>query len=186
MIYIFLKLIIKNLHFHYSILFYNTSKSTSFNLRKIENHSKPTSTFQPTKKSIILKNKFCKPKYIHKSFIKSSHVCKVYVPVTVICVVSSPFLFQPILVNQSYFSIYIYSLCYFWCHYTNCKCYYCTHLYICRNQWRAFFNNRQLCYGYVAQLIYVNCVYIVMMFNIALSTCIPVNCVEILLNVHSL
>ena len=44
--------------------------------------------------STFLKNKFCNPKYVHKSFVHCLHVREVSlpVPVTAICVVSSPIL----------------------------------------------------------------------------------------------
>ena len=77
----------------------NTSKSTSFDLRKIDKSFPPlskTNIHIPTKKIVHLfkKHKFCKPKYIHKSFVHCLHVREVSVPVpvTAICVISSPLL----------------------------------------------------------------------------------------------
>ena len=86
MIYIFLKLVIKNLQFHYSILFHRVTHRNQHHL--IYEKYLPISTFQPRRTSIILKKqKFCIPKYIPKSFVHSFHVCEVSVPVpaTAIC-----------------------------------------------------------------------------------------------------
>ena len=86
------------------------TKSTSFNLRKIDK----SFLHIPTKKIISLfkKHKFSEPEYIHKSFVHSLHVREVSVPVpvTVICVVSSPLLIsanisKPVLVTGSTVSI---------------------------------------------------------------------------------
>ena len=81
------------------ISLYNTSKSSSFDLRKIDKSFTPlskTNIHIPTKKIVHLfkKHKFCKPKYIHKSFVHCLHVCEVsvHVPVTAICVISFPLL----------------------------------------------------------------------------------------------
>ena len=64
--------------------------------------------FQPRGMPILLKNKFCKPKYIHQSFVQCLHVCEVSVPVPVtdIYVISSPLcisanISKPILVTAS-------------------------------------------------------------------------------------
>ena len=77
----------------------NTSKSPSLDLRKIDKPFPPlprTNIHIPTKKTVHLlkKQKFCKPKYIHESFVHCLHVREVsiLVPVTAICVISSPFL----------------------------------------------------------------------------------------------
>ena len=95
----------------------NTSKSTSFDLRKIDKSFPPlskTNIHIPTKKIVHLfkKHKFCKPKYIHKSFVHCLHVCEVSVPVpvTTICVISSPLLIsanisKPVLVTASTVSV---------------------------------------------------------------------------------
>ena len=88
------------------------------------------------------------------------------VPVTAICVTSSPLLIsaniiKPVLVTASTVSVIsdvvmqnvnvtIVPVC----------------RSICKNQRKTFFYQRQPCY--VAQLMYVNCVYIVMMFVILL------------------
>ena len=67
-----------------------------------------------TKKNVphIKKHKFCNPNYIHKSFVQCLHVRKVSVPVpvTAICVVSSPLFIsanisKPILVSASTVSV---------------------------------------------------------------------------------
>ena len=85
----------------------NTSKSTSFDLRKIKKSFPPVSKTNIhilTKKNIdyFKKHKFCKPKYIHKLFVLSLHVSKITAPVpaTAFCVVSSP-LFIPASVTKS-------------------------------------------------------------------------------------
>ena len=95
----------------------NTSKSTSFDLRKIDKSFPPlskTNIHIPTKKIVHLfkKHKFCKPKYIHKSFVHCLHVREVSVPVpvTAICVISSPLLIsanisKPVLVTASTVSV---------------------------------------------------------------------------------
>ena len=99
------------------ISLYNTSKSSSFDLRKIDKSFTPlskTNIHIPTKKIVHLfkKHKFCKPKYIHKSFVHCLHVCEVSVPVpvTTICVISSPLLIsanisKPVLVTASTVSV---------------------------------------------------------------------------------
>ena len=74
----------------------NTSKATTFDLRKIEKFLplSKTSIHISTKKNIhyFKKHKFFKPKYIHTSLVQYLHAHKVSVPVpgTVIAVVSSP------------------------------------------------------------------------------------------------
>ena len=95
----------------------NTSKSTPFDLRKIDKSFYPlsrTNIHIPTKKIFHLfkKHKFCKPKYIHKSFVHCLHVREVSVPspVTAIYDISSPFLIpanisKPVLVNASTVSV---------------------------------------------------------------------------------
>ena len=95
----------------------NTSKSTPFDLRKIDKSFYPlsrTNIHIPTKKIFHLfkKYKFCKPKDIHKSFVHCLHVRAVSVPspVTVICDISSPLLIpanisKPVLVNASTVSV---------------------------------------------------------------------------------
>ena len=66
----------------------NTSKSTSFDIRKIVK-SFPlllkTNIHILTKKNVHLfeRQKFCRPKYIHKSFVHSLHIREVSVPVPV-------------------------------------------------------------------------------------------------------
>ena len=94
----------------------NKSKPT-FNLRKVDKSFPPLSRTNiqiPTEKTIYLfkKHKFCKPKYIHKSFVHGLHVRKVsvLVPVTAICVISSSFLIsanisKPVLVTASTVSV---------------------------------------------------------------------------------
>ena len=118
MIYIFPKLVIKNLKLHYSILFHCvTSKSTSFGLRKVEKSFPPllkSNVHISTKKNVHLfkKHKFYKPNYIHKSFVQCLHLREVSVPVpvTAIYVVSSPLFIssnisKPILVSASTVSV---------------------------------------------------------------------------------
>ena len=88
----------------------NTSKSTSFDLIKIDKSFPPlsrTNIHIPTKEIVHLfkKNKFCKPKYIHKSSVHCLHV-SVTVPVTAIWVISSSSLIsaniiKPVLVTAS-------------------------------------------------------------------------------------
>ena len=74
----------------------NTSKATTFDLRKIEKFLplSKTSIHISTKKNIhyFKKHKFFKPKFIHTSLVQYLHAHKVSVPVpgTVIAVVSSP------------------------------------------------------------------------------------------------
>ena len=99
------------------ILSCNTSKSTSFDPRKIDKSFPPLSRTKihiPTKEIVHLfkKHKFCKPKYIHKSFVHCLHVCEVSVPVpvTTICVISSPLLIsanisKPVLFTASTVSV---------------------------------------------------------------------------------
>ena len=106
-IFIFLKLVIKSSQFHYSyfIASCNTSKSISFDPRKIDKSFPPlsrTNIHIPTKKTVHLfkKHKFCKPKYIHKSFVHCLHVREGSAPVLPFVLLVLPFLFQPILVNQ--------------------------------------------------------------------------------------
>ena len=118
MIYIFLTLVMKNLLLHYSILFHRVTHLYQHHsiYEKSINHFlhcwKPTSTFQPRKSSIFFKNKFCKPKYIHKSFVHCFHVREVSVPVpvTAICFISSPLLIsanisKPVLFTASTVSV---------------------------------------------------------------------------------
>ena len=95
----------------------NTSKSTLFDLRKIDKSFHPfsrTNIHIPTKAIVHLfkKHKFYKPKYIHKSFVHCLHVREVSVPspVTAICDISSPLLIsakisKPVLVNASTVSV---------------------------------------------------------------------------------
>ena len=95
----------------------NTSKSTSFNLRKIDKSFPPlskTNIYISTKKNVNLfkKHNFCKPRYIHKWFVHWSHFLEVSVPVpaTAICVVSSPLLIsaninKPVLVTAPTVSV---------------------------------------------------------------------------------
>ena len=111
MIYIFLKLVIKN-YPNATVLFNfislcNTSKSLSFDLRKIDKSfpplSKTKTTFQPRKLFIFLKN----TSSISQS-IFINHLCIVYMFVKFVylylllpfVLLVLPFLFQPILVNQ--------------------------------------------------------------------------------------
>ena len=89
------------------VLLCNTSKPTSFDLRKIDNSFPPllrTNIHIPNKEIIHLfkKHKFCEPKYIHKTFVHCLHVCEVSVPVpvTAICDISSPLLISANIVNQ--------------------------------------------------------------------------------------
>ena len=120
MIYIFLKLVIKNLQLHYRILFHRVAHlivSTSFDLRKIDKSFPPLSRSNihiPTKEIVHLfkKHKFCKPRYIHKSFVHCLHVRGVSlpVPVTAICDFSSLLLIsanisKPVLFTASTVSV---------------------------------------------------------------------------------
>ena len=89
----------------------------SFDLIKIDKSFPPlsrTNIHIPTKEIIHLfkKHKFCKPKYIHKSFVYCLHVREVSVPVpvTVICVITPPLLIsanisKPVLVAASTVSV---------------------------------------------------------------------------------
>ena len=107
MIYIFLKLVIKNLQLHLSnfISSCNIFKSTSFNLRKINNSFAPlsrTNIHIPTKEIVHLFKK-------NTSFVSLSifinHLCIVYMFVKFLylyllllfVILFLPFLFQPIL-----------------------------------------------------------------------------------------
>ena len=95
----------------------NTSKSTSFDLRKIDKLFPPlsrTNIHIPTKEIVHLfkKHKYCKPRYIHKSFVHCLHVRGVSlpVPVTAICVFSSLLLIsanisKPVLFTASTVSV---------------------------------------------------------------------------------
>ena len=84
----------------------NTSKSTSFDPKKIDKSFPPLSRTKihiPTKEIVHLfkKHKFCKPKYIHKSFVHCLHVHEflyLYLLLPFVLLVL-PFLFQPISVN---------------------------------------------------------------------------------------
>ena len=89
----------------------------SFDLRKIEKSFSllsKTSIHITTKKNFhyFNKHRFCKFKYIHKSFVHYLHVCEVSVPVpvTAIYIVSFPFFIsasisKPILVSASTISV---------------------------------------------------------------------------------
>ena len=89
----------------------------SFDLRKIEKSFSllsKTSIHITTKKNFhyFNKHRFCKFKCIHKSFVHYLHFCEVSVPVpvTAICIVSSPFFIsdsisKSILVSASTISV---------------------------------------------------------------------------------
>ena len=180
MIYIFLKLVLMILQLHYSILFHcathlNTSKSTSFNLRKINKSFPPLSKTKihiPTKKNVtFLKNKFCNPKYVHKSFVHCLHIQEVSlpVPVTAICVVSSPLLVSAniniqVLIAASTVSVTSDVTIQSVTSVSICRS-------VCKNQRKTFL------YLLSTLLLYPN------VCNIAPPTCISVNWVKTLLNV---
>ena len=166
----------------------NTSKSTSFDLRKIDKSFPPlskTNIHIPTKKIVHLfkKHKFCKPKYIHKSFVHCLHVCEVsvHVPVTAICVISFPLLIsaninKQVLVTASTVSVISVTM----------QSVNVTSIPICRsvskNLCKTFFYQHSTllcCTVNVCKL----CVHCHDVCNIASPTCISVNCVKILLNV---
>ena len=159
-----------------------------FDLSKIENSFPPlskTNIHISTKQKNVHhfeKQKFCKPKYIHKSFALCLHIRDVSVPVTAICVLSSPFFIsanisKTILVSASTVSavsdatmqsVNVTSV-------PICRS-------LCRNQCRiVFFQPSTLLLRAVnISKLRVHCHDIC---NIAPSTCISVNCIEILLNV---
>ena len=154
----------------------NTSKSTSFDLRKIDKSFPPlsnTNIYIPTKKIVHLskKTQFCKHKYIRKSFVHCLYVREVSVslPVTAICVILSPLLIsanisKPDLVTGSTVSV-VPDVTMQSVNVTSvpvCRSF-------CKNQCKTlFFTNRQPCH--VSQLMYVNCLYIVMMLVILLRS----------------
>ena len=166
----------------------NTSKSTSFDLIKIDKSFPPlsrTNIHIPTKQIFHLfnKHKFCKPKYIHKSFVHCLHVREVSVPVpvTAICVISSPLLIsanisKPVLVTASTVSV----ISDVTMQSVNATC-----VPVCRpvskNQRKTFFYQPSTLLRRTVNVckLHVNC----QVCNIAPPTCILVNCVEILLNV---
>ena len=105
---------------------------------------------------------------IHESFVHTLDVREVSatVPVAAIYVISSPLLIsanisKPVLVTASRVSV-ISDVTVQSVNVTSvpvCRS-------VCKNQCKTFFTNRQPCY--VAQLMYVNCEYVVMMFVILL------------------
>ena len=109
MIYIFLKLVIKNLQLHYSILFHRVAHLNQHHSisEKSINHflhcRNPTSTSQPRKPSIFFKkHKFFKPSlFVNQLCIIYMFVKFLYLymlkPFVLLVL---PFLFQLILVNQ--------------------------------------------------------------------------------------
>ena len=179
MIYIFLKLVIKNLQLHYSILFHRVAHLNQHHSisEKSINHflhcRNPTSTSQPREPSIFFKkHKFFKPQFIRKSIVHYLHVREVSVPVlvTAIYIISSPLLIsanisKPVLVTAS--TVPVISD-------VTMQSVNVTSEPVCRsvreNQRKTFFHQTSTLLGCtVAQLIYVNCVYIVMMFVILLD-----------------
>ena len=167
----------------------NTSKSTSFDLIKIDKSFPPlsrTNIHIPTKEIVHLfkKHKFCKPKYIHKSFVHCLHVREVSVPVpvTAICVISSPLLFsanisKPVLVIASTVSV----ISDVTMQSVNATC-----VPVCRpvskNQRKTFFYQPSTLLRRTVNVceLRVHCHDVC---NIAPLTCISINCVEIPLNV---
>ena len=167
----------------------NTSKSTSFDLRKIDKSFPPlskTNIHIPTKKIVHLfkKHKFCKPKYIHKSFVHCLHVREVSVPVpvTAICVISSPLLIsanisEPVLVTASTVSV-ISDVTMQSVNVTSvpvCRS-------VCKNERQIFFYQPSTLLLRAVNVCKVR-VHCYDVCNIAPPTCISVNCVEIPLNV---
>ena len=131
---------------------YDTYKSTSFHLRKIKKlfaSLSKSNIHTSTKKNV---HHFKKYKFLSIS-IFINHLYKVYVFMKFLCLyllmlfmlLVLPILFQSIC---KYVNITTVPIC----------------RSVCRNQHRAFFTTRQLCY--VVQLMYVNCVYIAIMFVI--------------------
>ena len=167
----------------------NTSKSTSFDLIKVDKSFPPlsrTNIHTPTKEIVHLfkKHKFCKPKYIHKLFVHCLHVreASVPVPVTAICVISPPLLItakisKPVSVTASTVSV-IYDV--------TVQSVNVTSVPVCRpvskNQRKIFFYQTSTLLRATVNVckLRVHCHDVC---NIALPTYISVNCVEIPLNV---
>ena len=167
----------------------NTSKSTSFDLRKIDKSFPPlsrTNIHIPTKEIVHLfkTHKFCKSKDIHKSFVHFLHIREVSVPVpvTAICVISSPLLIsanisKPVLVTASTVSVISD---------VTMQSVNVTSLPVCRpvskNQRKTFFyqHSTMLRRTVNACKLRVHCHDIC---NINPPTCISVNCVKIPLNI---
>ena len=167
----------------------NKSKSTSFDLRKIDKSFPPlsrTNIHIPTKEIVHLfkKHKFCKPKYIHKSFVHCLHVREVSVPVpvTAICVISSPLLIsanisEPVLFTASTVSVISD---------VTMQSVNVTSVPVCRpvskNQRETFFyqHSTMLCRTVNVCKLHVHCHDVC---NIDCPTCISVRSVEIPLNI---
>ena len=167
----------------------NTSKSTSFYLRKIDNSFPPlsrTNIHIPTKEIVHLfkKHKFCKPKYIHKSFVHCLHVREVSVPVpvTAICIISSPLLIsanisKPVLVTASAVSVISD---------VTMQSVNITSVPVCRpvskNQRKTFFYEHSTMLRRTVNVCKLR-IHCHDACNINPPTCISVNCVEIPLNI---
>ena len=161
----------------------------SFDLIKIDKSFPPlsrTNIHIPTKEIIHLfkKHKFCKPKYIHKSFVHCLHVREVSVPVpvTAICVISSPLLIsanisKPVLVTASTVSVISD---------VTMQSVNVTSVPVCRpvskNQRKTFFYQPSTLLRRTVNVCKMR-VHCHDVCNTAPPTCISVNCVEILLNV---
>ena len=167
----------------------NASKSTSFYLRKIDNSFPPlsrTNIHIPTKEIVHLfkKHKFCKPKYIHKSFVHCLHVREVSVPVpvTAICVISPPLLIsanisKPVLVTASTVSV-ISDVTMQSVNVTRvpvCRC-------VSKNERKTFFYQHSTMLRRTVNVCKLR-VHCHDACNINPPTCISVNCVEIPLNI---
>ena len=167
----------------------STSKSTSFDVRKIKKSFPPlrkTNIHISTKENVhhFKNQKFCKPKYIHKSFAHCLHVREVSLPVPIaaICVVRSPLFIsanisKPILVSASTVSV-ISDVTMQSVNVTIVP----ISRSVWRNQHRAVFyqpSTLLICAVNICKL-HVHCQDIC---NIAWSICISVNCIKIPLNV---
>ena len=140
------------------ILSCHTSKSASFYLRKIEKSFSPlskTNIHISTKKNIHLfqKHKFCKPKYIHKSFVQCLHVREVSSCVANSSIFISANNSKPILVTAFTISV-VSNVTMQSVNVTSrpiCR-------FVCRNQRRVFFYQLSTFFTscYVVQLMHVN------------------------------
>ena len=167
----------------------NKSKSTSFDLRKIDKSFPPlsrTNIHIPTKEIVHLfkKHKFCKPKYIHNSLVHYLYVREVSVPVpvTAICAISSPLLIsanisKPVLFTASTVSVISD---------VTMQSVNVTSVPVCRpvskNQRETFFyqHSTMLCRTVNVCKLHVHCHDVC---NINCPTCISVRSVEIPLNI---
>ena len=122
MIYIFLKLAIKNLQLHYSSLFHHVPDLNQINIRKINKSFPPLSKTDihiPTKKIVhhFKQHKFCKPLsiFINHLYIFTCLWSFCTVPVTAICIVSSPLLISANISKSVLVTPSTVSVIYLWC-----------------------------------------------------------------------